>query len=80
MNCNNMKRDCQWVGTVGTLEKHVGVCQFALVLQTKECKDYSGMLKIMRIFLFLKDDNQWSRKMKNIRGAKHENDLANFNQ
>ncbi len=43
-----MERGCQWVGTVGTLEKHVGVCQFTLVPCLKECKDDNGILKIMR--------------------------------
>ncbi len=42
------ERDCQWVGTVGTLEEHVGVCQFTLVPCPKECKDDNGILKIMR--------------------------------
>ena len=41
-----MERDCQWVGTVGTLEEHVGVCQFTLVPCPKECDN--GILKIMR--------------------------------
>ncbi len=36
------------MGTVGTLEEHVGVCQFTLVPCPKECKDDNGILKIMR--------------------------------
>ncbi len=48
MKCDNMERDCQWEGTVGTLEEHVGVCQFTLVPCPKECKDDNGILKIMR--------------------------------
>ncbi len=43
-----MERDCHWVGTVDTLEEHVGVCQFTLVPCPKECKDDNGILKIMR--------------------------------
>ncbi len=48
MKCDNMERDCQWVGTVDTLEEHVGVCQFTLIPCPKECKDDNGILKIMR--------------------------------
>ncbi len=36
------------MGTVGTLEEHVGVCQFTLVPCPKKCKDDNGILKIMR--------------------------------
>ncbi len=43
-----MERDCQWEGTVGTLEEHVGVCQFTLVACPKECKDDNKIPKIMR--------------------------------
>ncbi len=42
------ERDCLWEGTVGTLEEHVGVCQFTLVPCPKECKGDNGILKIMR--------------------------------
>ncbi len=48
VKCDNMEKGCQWVGTVGTLEEHVGVCQFTLVPCPKECKDDNGILKIMR--------------------------------
>ncbi len=46
MKCDNMERDCQWVGTVGTLEEHVGMCQFTLVPCPKKCKEDNGILKI----------------------------------
>ncbi len=37
------------MGTVGTLEKHVGACEFTLVPCPKECKDdKNGLLTIMR--------------------------------
>ncbi len=45
VKCDNMERGCQWVGTVGALEEHVGVCQFTLVPCPKKC---NGILKIMR--------------------------------
>ncbi len=48
VKCDNMERGCQWEGTVGTLEEHVGVCQFTLVPCPKECKDDNGILIIMR--------------------------------
>ncbi len=48
VKCDNMERDCHWVGTVGTLEEHVGVCQFILVPCPKKCKDDNGILKITR--------------------------------
>ncbi len=47
VKCDNMERGCQWVGTVGTLEEHVGVCQFTLVPCPKECKDDNEILTIM---------------------------------
>ncbi len=43
VKCDNMERDCQWMGTVGTLEVHVGVSQFTLVPCPKECKDDNGI-------------------------------------
>ncbi len=48
MKCDNMEIGCQWEGTVGTLEKHVGVCQFTLVPCPKKCKDDNGILMITR--------------------------------
>ena len=39
MKCSNANRGCEWVGTVGTLEKHVATCGFALVPCPKQCKD-----------------------------------------
>ncbi len=48
VKCDNMERDCQWVGTVGTLEEYVGVGEFALVPCPKECKDDNGILTIMK--------------------------------
>ncbi len=40
-----MERGCQWKGTVGTLEEHVGVCQFTLVPCPKECKQGNFITK-----------------------------------
>ena len=31
MKCSNANRGCEWVGTVGAIEKHVATCGFALV-------------------------------------------------
>ena len=45
MKCSNAERNCEWEGTVGTLEEHVAVCEFALVPCPKECKDDSGKIK-----------------------------------
>ena len=45
MRCSNAERNCEWEGTVGTLEEHVAVCEFALVPCPKECKDDSSMVK-----------------------------------
>ena len=39
MKCDNVERNCQWEGTVGTLEAHVAKCEFTLVPCPKECKD-----------------------------------------
>ena len=40
-----MEQDCKWEGTVGTLDKHLAECEFALVPCPKECKDDSGKVK-----------------------------------
>ena len=41
VKCNNIERNCQWEGTVGTLEAHVDTCSFALVPCTNKCKDHN---------------------------------------
>ena len=38
VNCNNVNSECEWEGTVGTLEEHVATCEFALVPCPKQCK------------------------------------------
>ena len=45
MKCSNAKRGCEWVGTVGTLEKHVATCGFTLVPCPKQCKDDNNEVK-----------------------------------
>ena len=45
MKCDNVERDCVWVGTVGTLEEHVATCKFTLLPCPKECKDDSEKIK-----------------------------------
>ena len=45
VKCSNMEQDCKWEGTVGTLDKHLAECEFALVPCPKECKDDSGKVK-----------------------------------
>ena len=39
VKCDNVERNCQWEGTVGTLDAHVATCKFTLVPCPKECKD-----------------------------------------
>ena len=39
MKCDNVERNCQWEGSVGTLEAHVATCEFILFPCPKECKD-----------------------------------------
>ncbi len=39
MKCNNAGRNCRWKGTVGTIEKHLTTCKFALLPCPKKCKD-----------------------------------------
>ena len=41
VKCNNIERNCQREGTVGTLEAHVDTCSFALVPCTNKCKDHN---------------------------------------
>ena len=45
MKCDNIKRGCTWVGTVGMLEEHVATCKFTLLPCPKECKDDSDKVK-----------------------------------
>ena len=45
VKCGNTERNCEWEGTVGTLEEHVAVCEFALVPCPNKCKDDSGKIK-----------------------------------
>ncbi len=40
-----MERNCQWEGTVGTLEKHMGVCEYSLVPCPKKCKQGNFITK-----------------------------------
>ena len=45
MKCSNANRGCEWVGTVGTTEKHVTTCGFTLVPCPKQCKDGNNEVK-----------------------------------
>ena len=52
VKCDNLKRNCQWEGTVGTLEPHVTTCSFTLVPCTNKCKDHNDdIIHFMRKFL-----------------------------
>ena len=46
MKCDNIERNCQWEGTVGTLEAHVTTCEFTLLPCPKKC-----IRKLMRMHL-----------------------------
>ncbi len=48
VKCDNAEKDCPWVGTVGRLEEHVGVCQRTLVPCLNECKGDNGILMITK--------------------------------
>ncbi len=45
MKCDNVEKSCQWKGTVGTLEKHMGVCQFSSVPCPKKCRQGNFITK-----------------------------------
>ena len=45
VKCNNVERQCTWVGTVETLDKHMATCEFSLLPCSKECKDDHGDIK-----------------------------------
>ena len=45
VKCDNVKRGCTWVGTVGTLEEHVAKCKFTLLHCPQKCKRESGHIK-----------------------------------
>ncbi len=40
-----MERGCPWEGTVGTLEKHMGVCEYSLIPCPKKCKQGNFITK-----------------------------------
>ena len=40
-----MERDCPWEGTVNTLEKHMGVCEYSPVPCPKKCKQGNFITK-----------------------------------
>lgn len=42
VKCHNTIRGCEWVGTVGTLVKHVALCEFTLLHCPNNCKDHDG--------------------------------------
>lgn len=49
VKCTSVDRGCEWEGNVGTLEKHVDTCEFALIPCPKLCKDENSMLvKLLR--------------------------------
>ena len=45
VKCSHANRGCEWVGTVGTIEKHVATCGFILVPCPKQCKDDNNEVK-----------------------------------
>ena len=45
VKCDNFKRNCQWKGTIGTLEAHVATCKFTLLPCPKQCKDSKDKMK-----------------------------------
>ena len=48
VKCDNIERNCQWEGTVGTLEAHVTTCEFTLIPCPKECKNKFKITHLMR--------------------------------
>ena len=59
VRCSNANRGCEWVGTVGTIEKHVATCGFTLVPCPKQCKDDNNEVKCFtrkEVDEHLKDD------------------------
>jgi TNF receptor-associated factor 4 len=44
VKCSSLERGCEWVGTIGTLKKHVATCGFTLVPCPKQCKDAVKLL------------------------------------
>ena len=47
VKCNNVERQCMWVGTVETLDKHMATCEFSLLPCPKQCKDDHGDTKLI---------------------------------
>ena len=45
MKCDNVDTGCDWEGTVGTLEEHLAVCEFAPLPCPKLCKDDNDMTR-----------------------------------
>ena len=44
VKCDNAERNCQWEGTVGTLEAHVAKCKFTLLPCPQKCKDLNDRI------------------------------------
>ena len=48
VKCDNVKRKCEWEGTVGTLNEHVAVCKFTPVPCPKQCQENDEIVLIMQ--------------------------------
>ena len=47
--CNNKSNGCEWIGKIGSLEKHLAECDFAFLSCPNKCKDGDGIIqKLLR--------------------------------
>ena len=44
VRCDNSFLECDWVGSVGTLEEHLSKCDYALLPCPNECKDWTNSI------------------------------------
>ncbi len=49
MNCHNADKNCRWMGTLGTIEEHLALCEFTLIPCPRLCRDASDLRQVKRI-------------------------------
>ena len=47
VKCDNLKRGCEWEGTVGTLEEHMTTCVFTPVPCPNDCTDQEDIIRMI---------------------------------
>ena len=45
VKCDNIKRSCEWMGTIGTLKEHVAKCAFSILPCPNKCKKCKHIMR-----------------------------------